>query len=133
MNDLEKYVIAIIPEYYEDGTHNYNNAVKNAVKFLTDEKDGVIYFDLEDAKDEIKKLYDGTYYLSHGEADRPRYRIISSDIYDKIISRHDEPNEYDWDKFDGSCEGCLECRDCISFIIEQDRELILKNAIKKEK
>ena len=63
-------------------THNYflndvNAAFKNAPKVIENENGVEMTFDTyADANEYIDKIESETYYLSHGEAGRPSYRIV---------------------------------------------------------
>lgn len=106
-----------------------------SVRFVQrdDGQDAEYFETLGDAKTKLAELNHETYVTVNGESDRPDYYIVDDNAGDWINSgRNGDLSNYDWDgcdcdKNDGDC--CGECSDCISHIIEQDRQYIIKNAI----
>lgn len=82
---------------------------------------------LEEAKAQIEKWNDETYYLSHNESGRPTYLVVENVDADYVRSgRNQDMSNYDWD--DADCE-CGECNVCCSMMIGQDREYLTQNAL----
>ena len=113
------YNIAILHHCYQpdlqgDGQPSWHECNGN---------DLVTYNTVQDAQDQIDDWDDDIYVTDHNEIGRPTYVIISDMTADYIRSgRNQDMSNYDWDN--AACD-CGECDECMSMMIEQDREYIL--------
>ena len=93
---------------------------------------GDVYDTVDDARAEITRLTDGPLYIDNNIYG-VTYLVVNDVTADYIESgRNGDMSNYDWDNNDctssdqGQC--CGECRDCITMMIDQDRECIRQNA-----
>lgn len=130
---MTTYHIAILRHVYQPDLQG-----DEQVTFATEPDSGhndMITFDTpEEAHAEIAEWADDIYVTEHNESGRPTYAVVDDLTAEYVIGgRNGDMGNYDWDdndckRNDGEC--CGECDDCLSMMINQDRDYIIASAVK---
>lgn len=123
------YSIAILKDIFRPDIQG-----KRQVGWITDDNGAPIQYDtIGEARVAIAERDSAIHYTEHNEAGRPDYVIVEDLTVDYICGgRNGDMSNYDW--ADNSCtrhkgECCGECNECITMMIDQDREYIHNSAI----
>lgn len=123
------YHIAILKHVYQPDLQGDRQP-----QWRTDHHDDLISYDSpEEARAEIADAESEIYVTGNNESERPEYIIVDDVTADYIRDgRNMDLSNYDWDncsckRNNGEC--CGECNECITLMIDQDRDYIRARAI----